>query len=153
MDAEGKKHYLKDEAPISVGNQYVASTSSDKLKQHDEEKQRRKFYAMKMNEAEGFIPITYQGKAQGKILYMYSRAERRKCNAGKRRSHDYSKNNIAGYQVAAKKANPDKSSWRCLTIIAYNNPYKLGVGDIKNYIKNRKDYNENVDYYDVNCVT
>lgn len=153
MDAEGKKHYLKDEAPISVGNQYVTSTSSDKLKQHDEEKQRRKFYAMKMNEAEGFIPITCQGKAQGQILYMYSRAERRKCNAGKRRSHDYSKNNIAGYQAAAKTANPDKSSWRCLTSIAYNNPYKLGVGDIKNYIKNRKDYNENVDYYDVNCVT
>jgi hypothetical protein len=43
--------------------------------------------------------------------------------------------------------------WRCLTSIAYHNPYKLGVGDVKNYIDNVKNYNEFSDYYDVNSVT
>lgn len=43
--------------------------------------------------------------------------------------------------------------WRCLTSIAYHNPYKLGVGDVKNYIENLSNYNEFNDYYDVNSVT
>jgi hypothetical protein len=63
VDAEGTKHYLHEEAPIST--KYYNNASHDAVIAHDKEKQRRKFFARKMNEAEGFIPISYYGKAQG----------------------------------------------------------------------------------------
>jgi hypothetical protein len=78
VDAEGTKHYLHEEAPISVQyfnipedvenneeNSAYLATLHDYVIEHDKEKQRRKFFARKMNEAEGFIPISYYGKAQG----------------------------------------------------------------------------------------
>jgi hypothetical protein len=78
VDAEGTKHYLHEEAPISVQyfnipedvenneeNSTYLATLHDYVIEHDKEKQRRKFFARKMNEAEGFIPISYYGKAQG----------------------------------------------------------------------------------------
>ena len=153
MDAKGDKHYLKDEAPISLGDYNSSTTTTENMKKHDEEKQRRKFYAMKMNEAEGFIPISVQGKAQGQIVLSWSRSERSGCKGRSRNTYDDYKSNIAGYKAAEKNADEVNSTWRCLTSIPYNNPYKLGVGDIKNYMDNKKNYDDEVDFYDVNCVT
>lgn len=175
VDAEGTKHYLHEEAPISVqyfnipedvendeGNSAYLATLHDYVIEHDKEKQRRKFFARKMNEAEGFIPISYYGKAQGQIKLSWSRDERSGWHSSSRNTyHDY-KNNVASYimtQIPGNniKEEPDEEGnvtyWRCLTSVAYHNPYKLGVGDVKNYIENVKNYNEFSDYYDVNSVT
>ena len=115
-----------------------------------------------MNEAEGFIPITYYGKAQGQIKLSWSRDERSGWHSSSRNTyHDY-KNNVASYIMTQISGNNIKevsdedgeaTYWRCLTSVAYHNPYKLGVGNVKNYIENVKNYNEFSDYYDVNSVT
>ena len=154
VDAEGTTHYLKNEAPISNGTRYNSSVTTSQLKTHDAEKQRRKFFAMKMNEAEGFIPISYVGKASGKVELAWSRDERSGSKSSSRNTYHDVKKNVASYKMGSPKDyEHNKSYWRCVTSIPYTNPDKLGVGDIKNYIANRKDYNENTDYYDVNCVT
>lgn len=154
-DAEGTKHFISDEAPISLQtyDKNEEEITTEDIKLHDAEKQRRKFFAMKMNEAEGYIPISYIGKASGYITLAWSRAERSGSKAQSRNTYHDKKINIASYKMAAPKNLSDNSYWRCVTSIAYNNPQKLGVGDIKNYISNRENYDENTDYYDVNCVT
>lgn len=154
IDAEGIEHYLKNEAPISIDTKNNSTVTTDELKHHDQEKQRRKFFAMKMNEAEGFIPISFVGKASGKVEIAWSRDERSGSKPASRNTYHDIKKNIASYKMGVpKEYDHDKSYWRCVTSIPYINADKLGVGDVKNYISNRKDYNENTDYYDVNCVT
>lgn len=161
-DAAGNWHVLSEEAPINVKE--ITDTKS--LKDYDAEKQRRKFYAMKLNEAEGFIPISYFGKAGGNVKIKYSRKEAYGPSGAKtkRRSYYDTYHNISGYKMSApvKSLNADnvvqsyddeKSFWRCFSSIPYLNPYKLGVGDIKNYIPNKLKNDETVDYYDINCVT
>lgn len=112
---------------------------------------------MKMNEAEGFVPISVAGKASGYIILSYSRSERRGFNSKSRNTYDDTKKNIASYIMTPYDGNETEPNenyyWRCWSSIAYLNSKKLGVGDVSNYISNRKNYNENTDYYDVNCVT
>lgn len=164
IDAEDKKHIIADEAPISPTNPSVEYVTTEELKKHDAEKARRKFLAMKLNEAEGFIPISYQGKAGGTVTLAWSRAERRGLKARTRNTYHDWKKNVASYIMGSMNNNAQVKAyndtvavgngyWRCVTSIPYVNPMKLGVGDVKNYINNRKNYNEDVDYYDVNCVT
>lgn len=163
QDAEGKWHNFEEEAPISVSKQQIEKEGkpTSLIKEYDAQKQRRKFFAMKMNEAEGFIPISWFGKASGYVHLAWSRDERSGSNSSSRNTyHDY-KYNVGGYKMAIPKGDYIESAedgspvsyWRCMTSIAYINPNKLGVGDIANYINNKRDYNENTDYYDVNCVT
>ena len=152
VDATGVEHLLDEEAPISTETFEIEEPSWEKLQEHDAEKQRRKFYAMKMNEAEGFVPISYAGKASGYVELAWSRDERSGSKSSSRNTYHDVKKNVASYIMGG--VNPTENTyWRCMTSIAYNNSHKLGVGDIKNYINNRKNYDENTDYYDVNCVT
>mgnify|MGYP003289542929 CR=1 FL=1 len=162
-DAEGNWHLLAEEAPINVKPEDF--TNTEKLKEYDAEKQRRKFYAMKLNEAEGFIPISYFGKAGGNVKIKYSRKEAYGPSGAKtkRRSYYDTYHNISGYKMAApaesyrngvaQSYDENLSYWRCFSSIPYTNPYKLGVGDIKNYISNKLKNDDSVDYYDINCVT
>lgn len=163
-DAEGKWHNINTEAPISVSLDKINNEgrTTELIKEYDAQKQRRKFFAMKMNEAEGFIPISWFGKASGYVHLAWSRDERRRSRPATRNMYHDFKYNVGGYKMAIPMGNYIESSapgsttisyWRCMTSIPYINPNKLGVGDIANYINNKRDYNENTDYYDVNCVT
>lgn len=164
-DAEGTWHVLSTEAPINVTyNNLNADKTTEKIKKYDGEKERRKFFAMKMNEAEGFVPISWFGKASGAVHLAWSRDERSGSNSSSRNTyHDY-KYNVGGYKMASivgkyreetEMVNEKEtiSYWRCVSSIPYINPNKLGVGNIKDYTTNKKEYNEDTDYYDVNCVT
>ena len=127
---------------------------AEKLQNHDKEIQRRKFWAMKANEAEGYIPISYTGKAGGYIILSWSRDERRGMKSSSRNTYEDEKYNVASYiMTPCEDYDEDKSYWRCWSSISYLNSHKLGVGDVENYIDNKQNYNEDSDYYDVHCVT
>lgn len=151
MDAEGTWHKLNKEAPITA----TQTSDNASIVKYDEEKWRRKFYAMKLNEAEGFIPISYYGKASGFMVIAHSRDERSGSKSSSRNTYQDYIYNIGGYKLTRPLGtyNDETSFWRCLTSIAYLNPNKLGVGDIKKYIDNKKKNDETVNYYDINCVT
>lgn len=151
IDAEGKWRSLWLHAPIDAPQSY----DNESIMQYDEEKWRRKFYAMKLNEAEGFIPISCYGKASGFMVIAHSRDERSGSKSSSRNTYQDYIYNIGGYRLTQPKGtySDDTSYWRCITSIAYLNPYKLGVGNISKYIENKKKNDETVDYYDINCVT
>lgn len=153
MDAEGTWHIISTEAPITASQ----TSDNDSIVKYDEEKSRRKFFAMKMNEAEGYIPISNIGLAGGYMKIAYSRDERSGSKSSSRNTYTDEKHNIGGYKlmspVGVTSSNENEFYWRCLSSIPYLNPNKLGVGDIKNYITNKKKNDETVDYYDINCVT
>lgn len=134
----------------------LITQNSNAIKAHDAEKQRRKFMAMKMNEAEGFIPISYCGKASGRVIFGWSRSERSGWKSSSRNTYHDNKYNVASYIMCIPPTSitvDDNSPWRCWSSISYFNPNKLGVGKVENYINNRQDFNEDTDYYDVNSVT
>ena len=149
VDANGTEHWVS-EAQISVTYEDCVNSTAN-TKKYDLEKERRKFFVKKLNEAEGFIPISWYGKASGKVQITYSRDERNGSKSSSRNTYDDHFYNIAGYKMAAPRKTSSK--WRCLSSIPYLNPYKLGVGDIAKYIDNIKKNDETVDYYDINCVT
>lgn len=157
-DAEGTWHTIA-EAPITITKNNISSENSEtwttNIKNYDKEKQIRKFFARKLNEAEGFIPISFFGKAGGYTKTTYTRKEA--CGTSgmktKWRSYDERYYNIGGYKMASATYDENKSYWRCLTSISYLNPNKLGVGKITEYIDNLQKNDETVDYYDINCVT
>lgn len=152
VDAIGKYHYLS-ETKCSIPETWDDSS----LKKRNLEKERMKFFAQKLNEAEGFIPISQVGKASGYVVFAYSRDERRGTKSSSRNTYNYSKYNIAGYKLAAPNnvddPHNDTYRWRCWSSIPYLNADKLGVWNTEKYIENVQNYDEYSDYYDTNCVT
>lgn len=172
IGADGKKHPI-NEAPITDNHfeepvidnnlpeeEYIEQEQKaeieycEKLINHDREIEIRKFWAMKANEAEGYIPISYTGKAGGYIILSWSRDERRGMKSSSRNTYEDKKYNVASYiMTPCEDYDEDKSYWRCWSSIAYLNSHKLGVGDIPKYLENKENFNEDTNYYDIHCVT
>ena len=156
MGADGKKHKLS-EAPISHEFFNIEDTNTvlaERLIEHAKEIETRKWWARKANEAEGFIPISFTGKAGGRIILSWSRDERSGSKSSSRNTYEDNKYNIASYIMTPDEGyDEEKSFWRCWSSIAYTNSAKLGVGNITNYIENKNKFDEEADYYDTNLVT
>ena len=164
IDGAGAKHNVVnifDTSSEETDNKELTEIPADvqNLIDLDKKRQYLKYFAQKWNEAEGFIPISKQGKASGYIHQHWTVRERRGCKGYSRNPYEYTKQNIGGYLLAAPNlvsSDPHDTNvyWRCLTSIPYTNPKKLGVcADFETWGKTKKNYNENSEYYDINSVT
>lgn len=118
VDAQKNKHYLNQ------ANQTENGESKINL-------DRRMMMAIKMNQAEGNIPISYVGNAQYTNYYAFSIKRRDSGLEKKKRvTKEYTRSNIAGYKLMSPKGSNDNDSYFCMTSIPYQNPQYLGYGDI-----------------------
>ena len=118
VDAQKNKHYLNQ------ANQTENGESKINL-------DRRMMMAIKMNQAEGNIPISYVGNAQYVNYYAFSIKRRESGLKKKKRvTKEYTRSNIAGYKLMSPKGSNDNDSYFCMTSIPYQNPQYLGYGDI-----------------------
>ena len=119
---------------------------------HFEEKERRKLQMVKMNEAEGRIPASSSGGPLYCAQNVWSR--RRRPGGGlhkqRRRAYCFRWKGVGNYNIGVNTLSKDDEhktayKYRCLTSIPYQNPKKLGAGDVTKGIEE--------DYYNKNSVT
>lgn len=159
-DGEGVKHKLNGESDNNT-----KSTPKDNTNDSQKDKlNKRMFMALKMNQAQGFIPISAYGYAQYRTQYSWSVSRRSGWGKKQRQTHTYQRGCIAGYGLVAPQQKKTGENYYnfCVTSIPYENPYKLGVGQPNNFKLSfldgeTSDYNVTDDtpenYYDNNSVT
>ena len=115
--------------------------------------------AMKINESQACIPISYYGKAQfsTRYLYTYERKRSSGSSAGKGDEWDTEQQNFTikdvGNYIIGMYDNSNnhqgQGAYRCVTSLAYTNPEYLGFGDITQPYDPQKPQT----YWNVNNVT
>ena len=131
----------------------------NKLTLHNEQKMKRRMLAMKINESQACIPISYYGKAQfsTRYLYTYERKRSSGSSAGKGDEWDTEQQNFTikdvGNYIIGMYDNSNnhqgEGAYRCVTSLAYTNPEYLGFGDITQPYDPQKPQT----YWNVNNVT
>ena len=175
-DAQGGKHLIQKLGgyTLTESDKYGSDNSNqegnekentldteikNKLTLHNEQKMKRRMLAMKINESQACIPISYYGKAQfsTRYLYTYERKRSSGSSAGKGDEWDTEQQNFTikdvGNYIIGMYDNSNNHQgegvYRCVTSLAYTNPEYLGFGDITQPYDPQKPQT----YWNVNNVT
>ena len=172
-DAQGGKHLIQklggyglteaDKYDKNKLNQEITNKLDNEIKNkltlYNEQKMKRRMLAMKINESQACIPISYYGKAQfsTRYLYTYERKRSSGSSAGKGDEWDTEQQNFTikdvGNYIIGMYYNSNnhqgQGAYRCVTSLAYTNPEYLGFGDITQPYDPQKPQT----YWNVNNVT
>ena len=137
-DAQGGKHLIQKLGGCELTDDNKNDINN--LKLYNEQKMKRRMLAMKINESQACIPISYYGKAQfsTRYLYTYERKRSSGSSAGKGDEWDTEQQNftikdVGNYIIGMYDDSNNHQGtgvYRCVTSLAYTNPEYLGFGDI-----------------------